>query len=345
MIRKTITYFLVIIAFSCNNNNEDNNDKQPDETNVAALIADKDIYRPSLSFTGNISPFREANLGTAIPGKVKKLHFAKGEYVPKGSLIVQLSGEAATMARHEYESLNKEYERIARLHEKESATKQDYDQVKAKFKAAKSKYEFFKNNSEIRAPFSGVVAEYLVNEGETFTFSPGLEPNYSHTSGIVRLMQMDPVKVKIDVSENLIPQLDNVIKTTIKTDVFPKKQFKGNISFIKPVLSTSSRTATVEVTVENPKNKLMPGMFARVNLKMGVDSLIFIPRHAILERENKTGYLWAIKNGRSQKQRVSVILEQNGKFAIKGIQQGDTIAVSGLNNLTENKIVNITKVK
>jgi len=339
MNKRLILIFLVISTFSCNRNEDITNNSNDNSKGVSVLIAEKEIYKPVMTYTGTIKPYREANLGTAIPGRIERLYFSEGDRVSKGSLIVQLSGEATAMARYEYETLKKDYERVERLRERGSVTQQDYDHIKAKYKAAKAKYDFFKNNSEVRAPFSGVIVEYLVNEGETFSFSPGLEPGYSHSSGIVRLMQMDPVKVSIDVNETLIPNLNKVKQTEITTDAYPDERFEGKITFLRPVLSPVSRTATVEITVDNPDNKLMPGMFARVKLEMAEDSLVFLPRHIVTDRENQTGYVWLIKNGKAIRKQTNIIKEHNGRFAVTGILQGDTIVVSGLYELSEGKEV------
>ncbi len=339
MNKKLILIFLVISTFSCNRDEGITNNNDDNSKGVSVLIAEKVSYKPVITYTGTIKPYREANLGTAIPGRIERLYFSEGDRVSTGSLIVQLSGEATAMARYEYETLKKDYERVERLRERGSATQQDYDHVKAKYKAAKAKHDFFKNNSEVRAPFSGVIVEYLVNEGETFSFSPGLEPGYSHSSGIVRLMQMDPVKVSIDVNETLIPKLNKVKQTEITTDAYPDERFEGKITFLRPVLSPASRTAAVEITVNNPDNKLMPGMFARVKLEMAEDSLVFLPRHIVTDRDNQTGYVWLIKNGKAIRKQTTIIKEHNGRFAVTGILQGDTIAVSGLHELSDGKEV------
>ena len=336
-----IIIFLLILTISCSRNNEVENNNNDEAPNVGIQIAQKEAYEHTLDFTGSIKPYREANIGSAIPGRIEKLHYSEGDRVKKGSLIAQLSGETAAMARYEYETLQKDYERSARLRERGTATQQDYDHIKGKYKAAEARHEFFKNNSEIRAPFSGMIVEHLVNEGETFSFSPGLEPGYSHASGIARLMQLNPAKVKIDVSENLIPELHKNIETVIKTDVYPDEIFEGEISFIRPILSTSSRTATVEITVDNPENKLMPGMYAKVSLEMDKDSLVFVPRHAITDRQEGKGNLWLIKDGHAIQQQTTIIDEHDGKMALKGIQEGDSIVVSGLHALMENMKVRV----
>ncbi len=340
---KIVTAILFIV--SCNVN--DKNDKElidDDGVIVSVHEASKEEHRSQLMFTGTVKPYREANLGSAIPGRIENILYPEGSYVSKNDLVVRLSGEATAMSRYEYETLKKDYERVARLRESESTTQQEYDHIKAKYKAAEAQYLFFKNNSEIRAPFSGVIVEHLVNEGETFSFSPGLEIGYSHTSGIIRLMQLDPVKVVIDVNENLIPGLNKNIRPEITTDVYPDEVFQGKISFIKPVLSKSSRTAEVEIIVDNDKNMLMPGMYSRVNIELGVDSLFFLPRHAVLERENSRGYVWLIKNEIAEKKTVSVIDEVEGKIAVKGLKEGDYVAISGLHALEENTKVRVKNI-
>ena len=82
---------------------------------VATVEAKEESYSPVLEFGGSFKPFREANLSARMPGKIKKIHYREGATVPKGSVIVTLSGEMAEAAEAELEAVEKDYALMIRF--------------------------------------------------------------------------------------------------------------------------------------------------------------------------------------------------------------------------------------
>ncbi len=95
-----------------------------------------------------------------------------------------------------------------------------------------------------------------MEEGETFFISPGLKPSYSTRSGIVRLMQMNPLLVGIQVYETDRPEIHVGQCATVRFDAFPEHSFKGTVASIQPMLSTVSHTSTMKSRIANPRHTL-----------------------------------------------------------------------------------------
>jgi membrane fusion protein, multidrug efflux system len=323
----------LLFLISCGNTTDTNNNTA-EAVNVTVFKAEKRYYNDVFDYSGTLKPFREANLGATIPGRVEKIHVAIGGFVEKGSLVVEMSAEPMLMAQVEKDAVEKDYLRVKRLREKGSVTQQDYDHVHAKYEASLSKLELFKNNTRIRAPFSGVVVEYLVKEGENFMFSPGLEIGLSHTSGIVRLVQMNPLIVAFQINEKDIPHIKKGMIAEISVDAFANEKISAQIVQVGPMVSSMSRTAEAQVVVPNNDGKFMPGMFTRVKIEIPGDTLVFVPQHVVIQDES--GYfVWVVEEGIARKKNVKQVISKNGFAALQNIVEGEKVVVAGISRLNE----------
>ena len=299
-------------------------------------------YTPELDYTGTAFAIKEANLGAAIPGRVEKIYYKEGQHVNKGDLLVSLSGEMLAQAKIEYNAIKKDFERVSRLKEKGSISQQDFDHVKAKLDASKEKTEMLRKSAEIRAPFSGIIVGYLVKEGENFFFAPNLSPGYSMTSGIVRLMQLNTIKVKIDVNEKDLSKIKKAQKADVVFDAYPNKKFNGIVTNIEPVLSTMTRTAKVEININNPNLTIKPGMYANVSIKLPEQKVIFVPISAIY-RQAGTGedYIFTVTNNIVHKNLVNRTATLKGEVAVNGLTVNQEIITLGKNKVHEGSKVTI----
>ncbi len=333
-------YFLlllstVILAAGCGEKKEAPKQEQ-EETVVSTTRTLEITYTPALQYSGTIKAGREANLGAAIPGRVEKEYFNEGSRVQKGELLVQLSGELLTQAEAEFTAVKKDYERVSRLRQKGSISEQDYDHVKAKYEATLAKVRMMRKNTQITAPFDGTIVEYLVQEGENFFFSPGMEPGYSHSSGIVRLMQLNPVKIEAEINEKDLPAIHRGTTVQVSTDAFPDTVFTGIINQVRPVLSTLSHTATVEISLHNAERMLRPGMFASVKVQLPATKGVVVPLSAVY-RLPGTGndYIYTVRDNITRRIPVKRVTTLDDKVVITGIDAGMEIILAGKNKVSE----------
>lgn len=326
--------FSVILAASCGQKNNNKTIDEEEKPVVKIITAEEVKFNDTFEFTGTCYANREANVGSSLPGKVEKIHYRTGKSVRKGDLLVSMSSEMLILAEVEYRTLEKDYDRVSRLREKGSISEQDYDHVKAKFDAAKAKYDLMKKNTQILAPFDGIVTDLIVQEGENFMFAPSLDFNFSMTSGILKLMQIDPVIVRFSINEKLISQIKTGQEVVVRFDAWPDKSYKGKISVIHPRFNTITRSTEAEVTISNPNSELKPGMFARVIMSGIEKSGCSIPISAIITKKGME-YVWTEVDGKAYLKEIERLAMKNEDAIVLGIDPGTHVITSRKSQLSE----------
>lgn len=331
----------IVINVSCTK--QEKNGKQA--TNKIPVSVSKSIekkYTPTLNFSGTAFANREANLGTAIPGRVEKIYFDEGQKVKKGDKIVELSSELYMQALIERNTLKKDFDRVSRLKDKGSLSQQDYDHVKAKYDASVAKTEMMKKNSEICAPFSGVIVDHIVNEGENFLFAPSLKSGYSMTSGIIKLMQLEILNVEIDINEKDISKVQAGQDAKIIFDAYPDRTYQGQVQMVDPVLSTLSRTAKAKIQIKNEDLLIKPGMYANVTIKLQEAEAVFVPNESIY-RQPGTGndFVFVVKDNVAYKTKIKRLYTVDDLVAIDGLEANRAIVVAGKSKLSDEMEVDI----
>lgn len=346
MVKKIILIVFVLAAFQACKTKSSTEQQQPENIQepVKTTMAEKKNYNPSLEFTGTFFAYQEANLGTTLPGKVEKVYFPKGAYVQKGDLLAELSGELLTQALIENSAIKTDFGRVQRLKEKGSVTIQDYDHIKAKLDASEEKVKLLKKGTEIRAPFSGIITDYIVKEGENYLFSPKLEAGYSMTSGIISLMQTNQLILKIDINEKDIPKITKNLKVTVTTDIYPDKVFEGKIMLTEPSLNVLTRSATTEILVNNKKQLLKPGMSGHASILLPESTATFVTQEAIVRQPGTgTDYIYYVEDGKARMKPIKVEGYFGTDAIIDSISTSLPIITAGKNKVKEGlevKIIN-----
>lgn len=335
---------IMLVMTGCNQ--KDTTPAQKDEKVLAVktAVAEKYNYDPVLQFSGTMKANREANLGSALPGRVEKCYYPVNHKVHNGDLLVSLSGELLHQAEAENNAIDKDYQRVARLKEKGSVTEQQFDHVAAQLEASNAKTTMMRNFSEIRAPFDGTIVDYIVNEGEVYAIAPGLKPGYSYTSGVVRLMQLDTVKISIEVSQSDFHNIKLGQMATVRMEALGEKSFTAVVANILPYFSTMTRTATVELTIANPDRLILPGMYAEVEIKMPSVSGIFVPQESLFNLSG-TGqeYVFAVQKNIVKRIPVTRVFGVEDKVAIEGIPVGTQVLTTGLRKVYDGSNVNVIR--
>lgn len=346
-LRKKLVYATCLLALltGCNQKaDKSDTGNAPGAIRVTVASAKERNYTPDMSFTGSAEANREANLGASIPGRVEKIHFSKGSYVPEGAVIVEMSDELLIQAEIEMEALRKDLERMTRLKEKESVSVMDYDHVKAKFDAAQSKVEMLKKNTSIIAPFGGVLTDISVNEGENYTFIPSVGDDMTVRGGIVTIRQLNPLKINVEVNEKEIASIVRGQEVSVEFDAYPNEPVQGKVSYISPVLSARTRTSTVEITIPNRNLKFKPGMYCKAHIFLPATDGVFIPANAVY-RQQGTGdnFVYVVKaDEKSVERRVAhpgIVV--GTEVLVPELKNGERVVLEGKNKLSDGAAIEI----
>lgn len=221
---------------------------------------------------------------------------------------------------------------------KRGSTKEDIEVARAQVAQAEVALKMAEQNLEdsvILAPFAGVVVQRFKNEGEYITSTPD--------TPIIYIADIHKVKVEVDIPEDKIQDLCLGQRGEIRVDGYPDELFQGQVSLIRPLINSQTRTFTVKLEVPNPDCRLKPGMYARVKIilteKKGVP---IISRDAVLKRDG-VSYVMVANNMRAKEQRINTGLAQANRVEVlEGVSPGDLVIVSGHQGLKPGMPVKIT---
>ena len=161
---------------------------------------------------------------------------------------------------------------------------------------------------------------------------------------VALIVDMDRVKVKINVVEKDLPKVRIGQEAQIKVDAYPEKIFRGKVWKISPVVDLESRTAPIEILISNPKHLLKPGMFARTTIvtKESKDTLI-IPRDALIKEGDST-FVFVVKDNQALRKEVTTGMCQENLVEIKdNLNVGEEVIVMGKTRVEDGDLVRVIR--
>lgn len=199
----------------------------------------------------------------------------------------------------------------------------DRDEVGLKFEKA-----------PVESPLSGIIGRVYVDKGTSVT----------PQTPIALVIDIDNVKIDLDIPEKYIPQISIGQEASIKVDSYPGIKFKGNVSKISPVIDLATRTAPIEIEIPNAEHRLKPGMFARVQLTTEQHkNVLAVLKEAFVGREPNI-YLFVIENNKAVLRKITTGIHQGNFIEVtRGLNAGENIVVMGQQKLRDGTSVTIVE--
>ena len=178
----------------------------------------------------------------------------------------------------------------------------------------------------IPAPIDGYVTERVADLGEYV----------SPQQKVVTLVRTNPLRIRIDIPEQAIPEVKVGQSVSITTSAWPDRNFAGRVARIAPNVSAQSRTLTVEAQIENGGNALKPGQFATVRiLQERAEPAVLVPARAVVS-DAGVNRVYVIKNGHAEQRLVQTGQTDGDLIEIKnGVAADEQVATSNLEQLTD----------
>lgn len=236
-------------------------------------------WTPVLSATGTIRPNQGAMLSSQASGTVTAILVTAGQKVKKGDLLIELDSavEKANLATYQVQlpSTKANFDRFSQLLSSKTISKSDYDKAESAYKTLLANIEAARANlarRQIYAPFDGTVGIVQVNVGEYVNV--GRE--------IVRVEDISKSKVDFSLGQNNLKQLFVGQQVEVTVDAYASEVFTATISAIEPAVNANSGLVALQATVDNSQEKLLSGMFARLNIKLAAEqNQIVVPQVAV----------------------------------------------------------------
>lgn len=272
------------------------------------------IFSLSLLFGCQPKPAKEKS-AEVIPVKVAKVQLRQvyetleyvGNIKAQDEAIVypKVSGKIIEKVKQDGSPINKG-EVIAYI---------DRDEVGLKFERA-----------PVESPLAGIVGRVYVDIGE----------NAVPQTPIALVVNTDKVKIDLDIPEKYLPRVSLGQEAKIMVDAYPQEEFLGKVTKISPVVDLETRTAPIEIIIENQSHRLQSGMFAKVKLILQAHKDIpVILKEAIMGKEPNL-YVYVVENKKASSRKVALGIREGPYYEVQeGLKEGDLVVIMGQQRLYE----------
>jgi membrane fusion protein (multidrug efflux system) len=304
---------------------------------VSATKAESSDWQPKIDAVGTLRAVRGAELSLEVPGVVETITFQSGDEVKAGQVLLTLrkeDEEARLQSLEATASLAQiTYDRDLKQLKAQAISQAIVDNDEANLRNARAQVAVQKailDKKTLRAPFDGKLGLRQVDLGQFLAAG----------TMIATLQSLDPIYVDFLLPQQAVAQISVGDRVRARIDAFPGRTFEGKITAINPKIETGSRNVQVRATLPNADQKLMPGMFAAVELDTGTaQRLVTLPQTAV--SFNPYGSLVYIVDdkGKGADAKPELVARQvfvttgttrGDQVAIlKGVSEGDTVVTSG----------------
>ncbi len=297
----------------------------------------------TIDYTATVLPFEEVNVVPSTPGRIDKIYVEVGTRVNKGDKLLLMDRTQLYQLKLQLSNLGKDLGRIDTLLKTGSAKQQQYDQMKTQYDVTKTNVDFMEENTLLKAPFKGVVTGKYFEDGEMYSGTPTTQAG---RAAVVTLMQVDPLKVSLNISEQYYPLIKNGMKADVTADVYKNEKFTGIVYLIAPTVNSGTRSFNVELELPNRNNLLKPGMFVRVSMDLGEVETFVVPAYTVMVQEGtNTRFVYIEKDNIAQRVEVSIGKRFDDQLEIisSGIKEGDLLVTEGQAKLINGDKIEIVK--
>ena len=320
----------------------------PPPASVSTAKAVLDEWMPQIEVVGTFRPVRGADLSVEVPGIIDQVNFDSGGDVAAGAQLIRLrdSDEVAKLRTLEAnrDLAKSNFDRDKAQYDRMLISRAQFDVTEANLQALEAQVaeqQAIIAKKTLRAPFAGQLGIREVNAGQYI--SPGTK--------VVTLQALDPIYLDFFLPQQVLERVQVGQTVTVRVDTYPDATFTGRITTIDPKVDASTRNVAVRATLPNRDRRLLPGMFATLEIQTGQPvRYITLPQTAItfnpygnmvfrvIEEADKEG-----KQSLIARQTVVTTGQTRGDqiAVLSGLNEGDLIVSSGQTKLQNGATITV----
>lgn len=306
--------------------------------NTNAVIIKYNTLNNIFRTTGILIPDEEVDLTFETSGKIMNIYFREGTQVKKGELLAKVNDKPLQAELQKLEAqLPLAQDRLFRqksLLERDAVSQESYESVNTELEKLRADIELVKSRiaqTELRAPFDGMLGLRLVSEGSYA----------SPTTIISRLTKIMPLKLEFSVNEAQANDVKAGTRLEFKM-VNDLNTYYATVYAVESKLDESTLSLKARAIYPNQGGKLKPGHSASVEIKLHeIQNTIVIPSiSTIAEMGRDIAYVY--KNGKASR----VVIKKGMRTAssvqvLDGLNIGDTVITTGVMQLRDGLPVSI----
>jgi membrane fusion protein (multidrug efflux system) len=311
--------------------------RQAPPATVTAIKAASLPWQPAIKAIGSLRALRGVDVSSEIAGLVRTVHFTSGDEVKDGQVLVELNADADVALLRSLEAAADLAQTVHERDKKQFAIQAvsqatlDTDAADLKSKRAQvAQQAALVEKKTISAPFAGRLGISSVNPGQYV--NPG--------DKLVTLQSLDSILIDFYVPQQELSRIALGQRVVVTTDSYPGRTFRGKITAINPKVDPATRNIELEATISNPGHMLLPGMYATVDVKAGVEkSYVTLPQTAVTYNPYGDTVFLVQESGKGPEGKPLLTVKQTfvdvgptrgDQVAIlSGVKEGETVVTSG----------------
>lgn len=323
---------------------------------VEAVVVQPEVFEDRVELTGALEAVNDATLSAQSSGTVKKLA-TLGAVVNKGGLLARLDAELIAagvrqaeaqlaVARSSAALAEDNFKRQKPLKDEGVISALEFESILAQrnqsvamvtqAEAAVAQAKKQLANTRVVAPFTGMVEQRLVEEGEQV--SPG-QP-------VIRITETRTLKVKAGMPERYTADIKKGAAIRIAFGAYGLPPREGVLTFVGRTINAQNRTFQVEAEIDNKDGTLKPEMVARLLVtRARLAAALTVPLSAVVRDESGQSLFLVDRSGAApvaQRRPVVAGVSSGNRVVItEGLKAGDEVIIAGQEDLTRGDRVEV----
>lgn len=309
---------------------------------VSGLAIQPEPFVETISANGTLRADEAVELQTEVNGKIAALNFSEGQRVSAGQVLVKIDDTSlqASLRRAEARLALAQFreKRLARLVVEGGVSRLEYDEAKGELDVLEAEADIIRAEilkTSIRAPFDGIVGLRFVSVGAYV----------NPATRIATLQNLHTLKVDFSVPERYAPFVKPgaPVRFTVAGSA---ATYEARVVAVEPRIEVATRTILLRAVCENPDLALIPGLFARIDFAVNqAQDALLVPAIAVVAGLEER-YVFVAREDKAVRVRVRIGARTATRVQIvEGLQPGDVVLVSGVQQLRAGLPVKVTLVR
>jgi len=309
-------------------------------------------WHDSVQAIGTVQARESVNITAKVSDIVEHVHFASGQQVAAGTLLVTLRSEAQqaalAQAQATFAEAQRLYQRQLELADQQLVARSTLDTQQALRDSAQARVQQLRaerDERQVHAPFAGVLGIRQISPGALLTAN----------TVITTLDDLDQVYVDFQLPESMLAKLAIGNEVRASSVAWPDREFSGQVSVIDTRINANSRAITVRAEFANQDHALRPGMLLDVALLEPERTAIVVPEIAVIQEGQQSFVYVVVKSYRidnrygareANQVKVKTGARHKGQVEIvEGLAVDQHIVIEGMHRLRPGSFVSAADIK
>lgn len=285
-----------------------------------------------------------ARISSPLAGRVTGVPMALGTPLQVGATLLELNSPDAAAAEADFARAQADltlathaFNRQQALYAGKAIAKKELEQAQDDLTTARSELQRSQNRLQnlhlpskqgngvfaLRTPIAGVVTERNV--------TPGMEVRPDLAAPLFVVSDIKKLTVLMEVFEVNLGKIKPGQRLSVSVPAYPGEIFPATVQYIGQVLDEATRTVQVRCDLPNPDSRLLPGMYATINVDSGPNDLgIMVPLTAVFTEDEANYVFIQLGDNHYQQRQIELGLRLKDQAVItSGLKAGELLVTEG----------------